>query len=707
MQPASGPPRNRLAGETSPYLLQHARNPVDWYPWGPEALERARRDDKPILLSIGYSACHWCHVMAHESFEHVPTAALMNELFVNIKVDREERPDLDRIYQIAQQVLTQHSGGWPLTMFLTPQDQVPFFGGTYFPREPRHGMPAFAELLRQVAAYFHDQRAQIRGQNGRLLSVFASLAPAAAAPDTRLDAGPLERARAMLQADFDAEYGGFTGAPKFPHTGFSERLLRHWSATAGADPPDLQALYMATLTLTRMAEGGLYDHVGGGFARYSVDAYWMIPHFEKMLYDNGPLLALYADAATATGDALFRAAANGTADWVLREMQAPAGGFYSSLDADSEGEEGKFYVWDASEVERLVTREEYAALARRFGLDRDPNFEHRHWYLHAFVAVDAIARAAGVESSIIDARLAGALGKLFTAREARIRPGRDDKILSSWNGLMIRGLAIASRALGRDDLATSATRAVDFLKSALWRDGRLFATHKDGRSQLPAYLDDYLFVAEALLELLATRWRSADLEFAIALVEVALEHFEDRALGGFWFTADDAEPLIHRSKSFADEALPSGNGVAARLLGRLGHLLGEPRYLHAAERTLRAAWSAIERYPPAHGSLLDALEEWLTPVESVILRGPAVAIDEWRTELARRYAPRRMVFAIPDSAERLPPALAAKIPGSGPLAYLCRGSTCEAPIDSLPALLRRLDEGNSGESAPARTPNTG
>jgi uncharacterized protein YyaL (SSP411 family) len=704
MQPAPGPPRNRLAGETSPYLLQHAGNPVDWYPWGPAALERARREDKPILLSIGYSACHWCHVMAHESFEHQPTAALMNELFVNIKVDREERPDLDRIYQIAQQVLTQRTGGWPLTMFLTPEDQVPFFGGTYFPREPRYGMPAFADLLRQVAAYFREQRDSIRGQNGRLLSVFASLAPAAAADDTRLDSAPLARTRATLQADFDADFGGFTGAPKFPHAGFIERLLRHWSATAVEDPPDLQALYMATLTLTRMAEGGLYDHVGGGFARYSVDAYWMIPHFEKMLYDNGPLLALYADAATATGDALFRAAANGTADWVLREMQAPAGGFYSSLDADSEGEEGKFYVWDRAEVERLATGEEYRALARRFGLDREPNFEHRHWHLHAFVAVEAIARATGVETGVIEARLASGLRKLFTAREARVRPGRDDKILSSWNGLMIRGLAIAARALGRDDLAASATRAVDFLKDALWRDGRLFATHKDGRSQLPAYLDDYVFVAEALLELLAARWRSSDLGFAIALVEAALEHFEDRALGGFWFTADDAEPLIHRSKSFADEALPAGNGVAARLLGRLGHLLGEPRYLHAADRTLRAAWSAIERYPPAHCSLLDALEEWLTPVESVILRGPAGAIGEWRSELARLYAPRRMVFAIPDTAEDLPPALAAKIAGEGPRAYLCRGSTCEAPFDSLPALLARLGEAIADRPTPASGP---
>ncbi len=374
MQPAPGTPRNRLAHETSPYLLQHAANPVDWYPWGPEALERARREDKPILLSVGYSACHWCHVMAHESFEDEATARLMNELYVCIKVDREERPDVDRIYQLALQVLTHQGGGWPLTMFLTPLDQVPFFGGTYFPPAPRHGLPAFRQLLERVAEYYRSQRGAIGEQNGRLLQVFGSLTPPGAAPGTRLDASPLARARAALESSFDARDGGFTPAPKFPHAGFSERLLRHWSVSAHGESPDLRALYMATLTLTRMAEGGLYDQVGGGFARYSVDAAWMIPHFEKMLYDNGELLALYADAAVASGDALFRQTANGTADWVLAEMQAPGGGFCSSLDADSEGEEGRFYVWDRAEVERLLPPPEYAALARRFGLDREPNF---------------------------------------------------------------------------------------------------------------------------------------------------------------------------------------------------------------------------------------------------------------------------------------------------------------------------------------------
>ena len=695
MQPAAGTFRNRLVGESSPYLVQHAANPVDWFPWGPEALERARREDKPILLSIGYSACHWCHVMAHESFEDGPISRVMNDLFVNIKVDREERPDIDRIYQVAQQVLTQRSGGWPLTMFLTPGDQMPFFGGTYFPPVARHGMPGFADLLRHVAAHFRAERASIEAQNGRLATLFRSLEPPAPAPGTVLSAETLTRARVLLERDFDSKFGGFGAAPKFPHVGYVERLLRHWSATAHDDAPDLQALFMACLTLTRMAEGGLYDHVGGGFARYSVDEYWMIPHFEKMLYDNAPLLSLYAQAAIATGDPLFRKAAAGTADWVLREMQAPSGGLYSSLDADSEGMEGRYYVWQRAEVEGLLSADEYAVFGRRFGLDRAPNFEHNHWHLHSFVSVEELAAGAGVGADVIESRIDSGLAKLRTARDVRARPARDEKVLTAWNGLMIQGLAVAARALEREDLALAATRAVDFLRRELWHDGRLLATHKDGRSRLPAYLDDYAFLADGLLELLQTRWRSGDLDFAVALAEVLLAHFEDGDAGGFWFTADDGEALIHRAKSFADDALPAGNGVAARVLGRLGFLLGETRYLEAAERTLKASWTAIERHPPAHASLLAALEEQLQPTEIVILRGAAGVVGTWQRELARLYAPRRMVLSIPDSVRDLPPALATKSATASGIAYVCVGMVCEEPIDALPRLVQRLRDGIS------------
>src|SRR5271163_1713278 len=351
--------RNRLAGETSPYLLQHADNPVEWYPWGEAALARAREENKPILLSIGYSACHWCHVMAHESFEDAGTAALMNALFVNIKVDREERPDLDRIYQVAQQMITHGSGGWPLTMFLTPQEQQPFFGGTYFPKEPRYGMPAFGEILRRVAEYHRDHGEEIAAQTSQLTAALAGLVPQAA-PGVILDESPFPLARAALERSFDPDFGGFTQAPKFPHPNGIERCMRIWRATSAGTSPDLEALYMARLTLTRMADGGIYDQLGGGFSRYSVDASWMIPHFEKMLYDNAQLLCEYSRAALATGEALFARIANETADWVLRDMRSPEGGFYSSLDADSAGHEGRFYVWTRAEVQSLLTGQEYA-----------------------------------------------------------------------------------------------------------------------------------------------------------------------------------------------------------------------------------------------------------------------------------------------------------------------------------------------------------
>src|SRR5580704_11971117 len=598
--------RNHLAEETSPYLLQHADNPVEWYPWGEAALTRAKEENKPILLSIGYSACHWCHVMAHESFEDRSTAELMNELFINIKVDREERPDLDKIYQLAQQMLTHGSGGWPLTMFLTPQEQ-PFFGGTYFPKEPRYGMPAFRDLLRRVSEYYREQGAEIAVQNEQLQAALAAMVPQPV-PGAMLDDSPLEQARAALEKSFDGTFGGFTGAPKFPHSTSIERCLRQWHATAAGTAPDLKALYMASLTLTRMAEGGLYDQLGGGFARYSVDGAWMIPHFEKMLYDNGQLLCEYARAHLATGEALFATIAHETADWVLRDMRSPAGSFYSSLDADSQGHEGKFYVWNRDEVQSLLTAREYDAFSARFGLDRAANFEGE-WHLHTYATLDAVAGALQQSPAAADALIESARSRLLNARNLRIWPARDEKILTSWNALMIKGLAIAARVLRRPDLAEAASAAVDFVRHHLWRDGRLVAAYKDGRAHLPAYLDDYAFLADALLELLQTRWRSSDLELARRLADVLLDQFEDAESGGFFFTATEHEKLIHRSKTFADESVPSGNGFAASTLCRLGLLLGETRYLDAAERTVLAAWAAIQEYPQAHMSLVNALDD--------------------------------------------------------------------------------------------------
>ncbi|MGH8178329.1 MAG: thioredoxin domain-containing protein [Steroidobacter sp.] len=686
MHSPNAPHRNRLAGQTSPYLLQHANNPVDWHPWDDQALELARRENKPILLSIGYSACHWCHVMAHESFEDPASAAVMNELFVNIKVDREERPDLDKIYQIAHQMLTQRGGGWPLTMFLSARDQRPFFGGTYFPNEPRYGMPAFVDLLRRVHEFYRTRGEDIAKQGDALQQAFNEMLPAPAPNNVALSLKPLEIARERLAGDFDSQFGGFGGAPKFPHPANIDFLLRQWRASAAGETPDLHSLYMATLTLTRIAEGGLYDQLGGGFSRYSVDQHWMIPHFEKMLYDNGQLLRTYANAAVATGDVLFQRVAAETAEWIIRDMQSPQGGYWSSLDADSEGREGKFYVWERAEVQKLLPEETWEVFERRFGLDRDANFEGS-WHLHVFHSETDIAKELNLTTEEVIRRLATARDALLEVRNARIWPGRDEKVLTSWNGLAIGGMAAAARTLSRLEFADSATRAVDFIRAQLWREQRLFAVHKDGRSRFPAYLDDYAFLLDGLIELLQARWRGSDLEFAIELADSLLAHFEDRAAGGFFFTADDHESLMHRSKSFPDEAVPSGNAIAAQALTRLGLLLGETRYLDSAARTIRAAWAPVQHYPHAHCALLIALAEHLEPIDIVIIRGAEAEAAEWRDELAKIYSPARLVFAIPGDAPQLPAALAVKKPMRETAAYVCRGMTCSEPVKSLAALI--------------------
>jgi uncharacterized protein YyaL (SSP411 family) len=688
--------RNRLRFETSPYLLQHADNPVDWYPWGEEALGRAQHEHKPILLSVGYSACHWCHVMAHESFEDAEIAALMNQWFVSIKVDREERPDLDKIYQVAQQLITRRSGGWPLTMFLTPDHQQPFFGGTYFPKERSHGLPGFGEILARVAEYFKDHEDDIRRQSAQLALAFERLMPDPPRGDLVLGAASLDAARRTLEETFDSGSGGFGRAPKFPQPGGIERCLRQWHATSSTTDPDLKALYMATLTLTRMAQGGLYDQLGGGFSRYSVDDHWMIPHFEKMLYDNAQLLHTYACAALATGETLFARVGAETAEWLMRDMRSPQGGFYSSLDADSEGHEGKFYVWTRTEVQGLLTAAEYAVFAPRFGLDRDANFEGR-WHLHTRESLEqsgasgksaASAESASDESTT--AMISAARAKLLGARNHRVWPARDEKVLTSWNALTIKGLAVAGRVLQRPDFVDAASAAVDFIHHTLWRDGRLLATYKDGRAHLPAYLDDYAFLADALLELLQSRWRSSDLDFARELLEVLLAKFEDAENGGFYFTASDHDRLIHRSKTFSDDSVPSGNGVAASVLCKLGYLLAETRYLGAAERTLKGAAALMHEYPQAHMSLLNALEDFLTSMQMVIIRGPAADAERWARELSTVYAPTRMIFAIPGDAPDLPAALAAKPAAAAVTAYVCTGMTCSAPLTDLGELARKL-----------------
>lgn len=671
---------NHLAHETSPYLRQHADNPVDWWPWCDEALAAARSHDKPVLLSIGYAACHWCHVMAHESFADDTIAARMNRDFVNIKVDREERPDLDRIYQLAHQIITQRPGGWPLTLVLDPHTQAPFMAGTYFPPVSTMGMPAFTDVLQQVADWYAGNSHQLADQKARLDEIFDRLAPA---PGDIPDDAALDHTARELAANFDSEFGGFTGAPKFPHPASLALALQLGERGTGGMAPDA----MAEFTLERMAVGGIFDHIGGGFFRYSVDARWEIPHFEKMLYDNGGLLSLYARTA-GDGHPAFAQVANATADWALDEMRAPGGGFHGSLDADSEGGEGAFYVWGRDPVAPLLG-DDFELFACAFGLSEQANFEGA-WHLHRARTTADLSSMFGIDEATIDTRLEAARERLATARQVRVRPARDDKILTAWNALMIQGLATTARALGRHDCMDAAQEALDFIHAELWTGERLFAVHIDGHSHTPAFLDDYAFLLDALLSCLQMRWRTADLHWAQAIADTLLAHFEDAEAGGFHFTADDHESLLTRPKPLGDESTPAGNGIAAHALLHLGWLLGEPRYLTAAENTLAMAGDAMRRFPLAHASLLSALADYRAPPPLVVLRGGHETFDEWR-QRARITDARAAVYPIPTDTGNLPPGLSNKPAEDGPVAYLCRGTTCSAPIRGPDALADALD----------------
>jgi uncharacterized protein YyaL (SSP411 family) len=671
---------NHLVSESSPYLQQHADNPVDWHPWCEQALALAREQDKPILLSIGYSTCHWCHVMAHESFEDEATADLINRDFIAIKVDREERPDLDQIYQSAHTLLTGRSGGWPLTLFLAP-DQTPFFGGTYFPPQARYNLPGFKDLLPRVARAYRERRHDIARQN---ISLRESLASAGPVPQAGTEPGPAPLASALsqLRQSFDPVHGGFGGAPKFPRPGEIAFCLRRHAAEGNG-----QALEMARQTLRKIADGGINDQLGGGFCRYSVDERWLIPHFEKMLYDNGPLLELYADAWRCGGEERFRAVAEETVEWLVREMRAPEGGFYSALDADSEHEEGKFYVWTPQEVAAALAADEYAVLSRHYGLDQPANFEGSHWHFHVACPLDRVALELGMELAETRRLLDIARTKLMNLRAQRVRPGRDEKILTGWNALAIKGLAHAGCAFGREDWIALAQQAADFIRAELWRGSRLLASWKDGKANLGGYLDDYAFLLDALVELMQARFRTADLAFARELAEALLARFEDRDRGGFYFTAHDHETLISRPKPGFDNATPSGNAVAAFALQRLGHLLGETRYLAAAERALKLFYPQIAAQPTGFMSFLAVLEEYLEPPQIVILRGPAEQVAAWQQVLAKECRPATMLLALPGTLAGLPGSLD-KPETPVVNAWVCQGVKCLPVITDLEALRR-------------------
>lgn len=668
---------NYLAQENSLYLRQHADNPVDWHPWNEQALAKAKQANKPILLSIGYSACHWCHVMAQESFADVATAKVMNEHFINIKVDREERPDLDKVYQQAHYFLTQRAGGWPLTVFLDPISHIPFFAGTYFPVTSKYGLPAFKDLLLKIADHFRHNKTAIKEHSAQLQAALQHAIPIE--ENTPLSTEILDKAYHELVEQSDNVNGGFGGAPKFPHPTNLNYLLRYWFRTKQQN-----ALDIVNHTLTQMAYGGIYDQLGGGFYRYSVDASWEIPHFEKMLYDNAQLLVCYAKIHAIKKENLFLTIINETANWVLREMQSPEGGFYSTLDADSEHVEGKFYYWDKNEIRHLLTKEEYSAVEKYFGLDKTPNVEHRYWHLHVAQNSNFITEQLGHNKNTISNLLKSAKNKLLVARESRVRPGRDEKIITAWNALIIKGLALAGLHAKQENLVRAAFEGLDFIKSKLWLNKKLFAIYQNGKAQQPAYLDDYAFLLDTIVTLLQIKWRTEDVYFAIDIAETLLIHFDDKEQGGFFFTSDEHDVLIQRPKPFMDEAIPAGNGIAALALLHLGHLLGETRYLNAAEKTLQAASAPLMHYPSVHCSLLDALETQLYPPQIIILYGDLLTIKLWRQACQKDFNPHQLVFAIEKCKLPLPGILNQhKVLPDKTVAYVCQGTQCSPPIYEL------------------------
>jgi uncharacterized protein YyaL (SSP411 family) len=677
---------NRLADETSPYLLQHKDNPVDWYPWGPEAFDKARAEDKPVLLSVGYSACHWCHVMEHESFEDPDVARLMNELYVNIKVDREERPDVDGIYMQAVQALTGR-GGWPMTVFLTP-DGRPFYGGTYYPPEDRHGLPSFSRVLTSIAQVYRANRGdvekaaqQIQGQ----LSATETLRPGA----DLLTEDILHVAYSAIAQNHDAVNGGFGGAPKFPQPMTLDFLLRYHHRTRSPG-----ALEIVERTLRRMALGGMYDQAGGGFHRYSTDAVWLVPHFEKMLYDNAQLARVYLDAYRVTGSAFYRRLAEETLDYVLREMTNPEGGFYSTQDADSEGEEGKFFLWTRDEIAQVLG-DDAETIGRYFGVTEEGNFEGRN-ILYAPIAPEDFAALNAMEPEEFAPVLQSAKTRLYAARERRVRPDRDEKVLTAWNGMMMRAFAEAGAVLGVERYVEAASRNADFLLANLFADGRLLRTWKDGRAKLKAYLEDYALLIDGLLATYEATFELAYLRRALELGDDMVRLFWDEGVNGFFDTAIDHETLIARPRDFFDNATPSGTSSASDVLLRLAVLTGDTERERRAVACLRALAPVVQRAPTGFGRLLAALDFHLSRVleVAVVWADSASATEALVAVVREAYRPNSvLVGAREGEGADLTPLLQARIAAGGQAtAYVCERFVCRQPVTDPGALRGQLGE---------------
>jgi uncharacterized protein YyaL (SSP411 family) len=676
---------NKLIDETSPYLLQHAHNPVNWYPWGDEAFDRARTESKPLLVSIGYSACHWCHVMEHESFEDEATARIMNENFINIKVDMEERPDVDQIYMTFVQ-LTTGRGGWPMTVFLTP-DKLPFFGGTYYPPAPRYGVPSFQQILISISEAYRDRREEILHSANDILTELRRVTVTDASPNS-FSHDLLDSAFESFSRSFDAKNGGFGGAPKFPPSMSLDFLMRYWKRT-GSD----RALEMVHTTARKMAAGGIYDQLGGGFHRYSVDAVWLVPHFEKMLYDNAQLIRIYLHLFQITHEEFYRRVAVETLEYVRREMLGATGGFYSTQDADSEGEEGKFFVWSPAETEAALGQSDAQIFNFFYDVSDDGNFEGKN-ILNVPFTIDAAARALRIETNELEAILKRGRRLLFTERERRVKPNRDEKVITAWNGLMLTAFAEAAAVLDNKEYLSVAKQNAEFLLKDLRKNGRLLRTWKDGRAKLDAYIEDYANLADGLLELFQVSGDMTYLDEARALADTMIQQFWDEENGGFYFTSNDHEELIVRNKDVTDNATPSGNSVAADVLLKLSKITGQDSYERYATKVLSIAAAQAGRYPQGFGRALSAMEFALQPTKEIVLIGDlegTLAREVWDT-----YLPFKVVVSTesPQSTAAIPLLQERGLVDSRPTAYVCENMVCQRPVTEAEDLRKLLSSPN-------------
>ena len=667
---------NRLIHEASPYLLQHAHNPVDWYPWGEEALSRAKKEDKPILLSIGYSSCHWCHVMENESFEKEAIAGIMNEHFINIKIDREERPDLDEIYMHAVQIMTG-SGGWPMTVFLTP-DLVPFHAGTYFPPEDRGGMPGFPKVLVTVSNYYKTHQEEIikmEAQMKNALHQIVEIVPSQEAMSDKV----LAKAFNALENQFDPIYGGFGNAPKFPSSMTLSFLLRYWKSTGSK-----KALEMVEKTLEKMANGGIYDHLGGGFHRYSVDERWLIPHFEKMLYDNALLSRTYLEAYQASQKERYRRVGEEILNYVLREMKSPEGGFYSTQDADSEGEEGKFYVWTRDEIKEVLGKEKGTPFCAYYGVAQQGNFEGGASVLSIASTLEKVSQLYGMDFKDLEKVLAEGRQKLYLEREKRVRPGRDEKILTSWNGLMISGFVDGFKVTGNEQYLDGAKEAAHFILQEMRKNGSLMRVFNKGKGQVIGYSEDYAFFIQALIDLYEATFELGWLKEADDLNRRMIHQFWDERNGGFFFTGKENESLIARSKNPYDNAIPSANSITVFNLIRLGYLTGEKSLKQKADQTFHLFYNFLDQHPSGFTQMLSGLSFFLNPEEIGVI-GPKndLKTKSMLKEIYLAYLPNK-ILSLRDPREPIEgnwfPFLMEKGITEVPTTFVCKGFTCLPPV---------------------------